>query len=164
MDNIVKSSPTYTIFNKKLGLSNNFYVKLFKKEDIKTLQYLAKKYSLQVLGHNEFMPLWVSLSCGRETPFNAMEASNIFFETGLFESAEPELLYYDLLLSIDTYFSDQWGIKNIGQYGGKPGVDIKAEQAWTISKGSKIRVAVFDHGFEMNHPDLVKMFMGQDLM
>ncbi len=74
----------------------------------------------------------------------------------MFAAAEPEFLYHDLLSSNDTYFNNQWGLRNTGQWGASGvGIDIKAEQAWAITTGSaNIRTAIFDHGFEMNHPDL----------
>jgi len=47
------------------------------------------------------------------------------------------------------------GLKNTGQYGtAYVGIDIKAEEAWGISTGSGVKVAIYDGGFEMNHPDL----------
>jgi subtilisin family serine protease len=154
-DGVVKVSPCYMVRNKKLGISNNFYVKLYRAADIDILTDLAKKYSLIVLGYNKFMPLWFTLSCTKETPYNTIEVSNIFYETKLFESSEPEFLYHDLAATNDPYFPNQWGLKNTGQNGGTTGIDIRAEQAWNITTGSSnIRVAVFDHGFEMTHPDL----------
>lgn len=160
-ESIVKVSPTYTFMDNKLGISNNFYVKLYRTDDVKILYDMAKNYSIQILGYNEFMPLWYTLSCTKETSFNAIEAANVFFESGLFESSEPEFLYHELLMSNDPYFSSQWGIKNIGQYDGTFGIDINVEEAWNITTGSSsIRVAVFDHGFEMNHPDLQNNVFG----
>ncbi|MGC9352717.1 MAG: S8 family peptidase [Mariniphaga sp.] len=160
-ESILKVSPTYTIMDKKLGISNNFYVKLYRTDDAKILYDMAKNYSIQILGYNEFMPLWFTLSCTKETSYNAIEAANVFFESGLFESSEPEFLYHDLVISNDPYFTSQWGLKNTGQYGGTPGIDINAEEAWNITTGSSnIRVAVFDHGFEMNHPDLQNNVFG----
>ncbi len=154
-DGVIKVSPTYTVRTKKLGVSNNFYVRLSKAGDVDILNNLAKKYSVQVLGYNQFMPLWYTLSCTKETPYNAIEAANYFYETNLFESSEPEFLYHDLAATNDPYFPNQWGLKNTGQNGGTSGIDIHAEQAWNITTGSSsIRVAVYDQGFEMNHPDL----------
>ncbi len=101
------------------------------------------------------MPLWFTLSCDRESLFNSIEMANLFYETGLFENSEPELLYHNLLLSNDQYFSNQWGLKNVGQHCNTSNIDIRAESAWNISTGSSnIRVAVFDQGVKMDHSDL----------
>ena len=160
-NNVIKVMPTYTVSSQKLGISNNFYVKLFKEEDRSKLFELARKYSIQILGYNEFMPLWFTLSCNQETSFNVIEAANLFYETGLFESAEPELLYHNLLASNDEYFLNQWGLKNTGQYCNTSNIDIRAESAWNITTGSpNIRVAIFDQGIKMDHPDLINNIYG----
>src|SRR5579885_1633287 len=55
----------------------------------------------------------------------------------------------------DTRFSEQWGLLNTGQAGGKAGDDIHAPQAWDVTKGSrKVVVSVMDTGIDYNHPDL----------
>ena len=54
----------------------------------------------------------------------------------------------------DPYFGDQWGLKNTGQSGGTSGIDIKACEAWQISTGKNITVAVVDMGIYFTHPDL----------
>ena len=160
-DNIVKVMPTYIVSGQKLGVSNNFYVKLFKEEDRNKLFDLAEKYSIEVLGYNEFMPLWFTLACGRESFLNPIEAANSFYETGLFESAEPELLYHNLLASNDQHFPNQWGLKNTGQHCNTSNIDIHAENAWSITTGSpNIRIAVFDQGIKMDHPDLINNIYG----
>lgn len=154
--NVIQVSPSFLVNGKKLSLSNNFYVKLHNIEDVDKLSKMVDKHFIRILGRNEYMPLWITLSCTKQTPMNAIEAANLFYESQLFEYAEPEFLYHDLQTTNDAYYSDQWGLKNTGQLGGTPNVDIHAESAWTITAGSpNIRVAVFDHGFEMNHPDLV---------
>ncbi len=51
-ESIIKVSPTYTIMDKKLGISNNFYVKLSKTNDVNILYDMAKNYSIQILGYN----------------------------------------------------------------------------------------------------------------
>jgi subtilisin family serine protease len=55
----------------------------------------------------------------------------------------------------DPGFSQQWSLKNSGQYGGTPGDDIGATTAWNAAAGaSTIVVAVIDSGIDYNHPDL----------
>ncbi|MDR2474899.1 MAG: S8 family serine peptidase [Bacteroidales bacterium] len=159
--NIIKVSPSFLINGKKLDLSNNFYVKLRTIDDIEKLSKMANEYFIQILGSNKYMPLWVTLSCTRQTPMNIIEVAKLFHESLLFEYVEPEFLYHDLLTTNDTYYNDQWGLKNTGQHGGTPNTDIHAESAWTVSTGSpNIRVAVFDQGIKMDHPDLINNIYG----
>ena len=51
----------------------------------------------------------------------------------------------------NSFYSDQWGLNNSSH----PNFDINAPEAWEISTGENIKVAVTDMGFELNHPDLV---------
>ncbi len=55
----------------------------------------------------------------------------------------------------DPQFSQTYGLHNGGQTGGKVGADIKAPEAWSLTKGSSnALVAVIDTGIDYNHPDL----------
>jgi subtilisin family serine protease len=163
MPGVIMASPCFVgSSGQRMGLSNNFYVKLKNPKDADLLYEQAKQQGIEVMGHNEFMPLWFTLSCGRGTKLNALQAANLFYETRLFESTEPAFMYHDLQASADPFFNNQWGLRNTGQWGASGvGIDIKAEQAWTITTGSpNIRTAIFDHGFEMNHPDLAAVTFG----
>lgn len=71
--------------------------------------------------------------------------------------AEPNYLIYNFQRnsltpdpSNNTYFGDQYALN-----GEMPLCDIHAREAWNISTGSNIKVAVIDWGFELQHPDLV---------
>lgn len=140
---------------KKIGLSNYFYVKLRDKGDFTRLQKMSEELGTVIVGQNKFMPLWYTLKCTEASPYNALETANRFYESGMFEHAEPDLMIDDVAhVPNDPLFADQWGLTNTGQYGGA-GIDIRAEGAWDITKGSRdVVVAVLDHGFEMNHPEL----------
>lgn len=52
----------------------------------------------------------------------------------------------------DVYFSQQWFLQNQGV--GNPRVDIRVQQAWKITKGEGVTVAVLDLGVDMKHPDI----------
>jgi hypothetical protein len=78
--------------------------------------------------------------------------------------AEPGIQYADPIrnrvtwrgtVPNDTYFSDQWGMRNNGQTGGTAGADISATKAWDITRGDSWGahvpvVAVIDNGFQQD--------------
>ena len=95
---------------------------------------------------------------------NSLQIANELYESGLFEYVEPNMFHFIQRNTVDTYFGQQWALKNTGQNIrdengvfkiGTSGIDIKAEQAWTITTGSpNVKVAVFDSGVDLTHPDL----------
>jgi subtilisin family serine protease len=161
---------------KDAGLSNLFYVKLRKNEDIKILDSLAQENGIKILGTNKFMPLWCTLSCDKNSKGNSLQMANVLYESGLFDAAEPDFIQdwslqtpleqqkkYSVTTNNpvlapptnDTYYSNQWHLSNTGQYGGTVGNDDHAEAAWTISQGNpNIIIGVLDAGIQLDHPDL----------
>lgn len=142
--------------SEKIGLSNYLMVKLKSVADFPILEQVANQYNLIIEGQNKFMRKWYSLSCTKNSSLDALHAANAMYETGLFEACEPDLMTDDEVDCVnDALFNNQWALQNTGQNGGTVGLDIHACNAWNTTKGrSDIIVAVLDHGFEMNHPDL----------
>ncbi|MCG8417141.1 MAG: S8 family serine peptidase [Proteobacteria bacterium] len=71
------------------------------------------------------------------------------------EYAEPNYLVHALRSPDDTSFHDLWSLRNTGQTGGTPGVDIGATAAWDTSIGSReVIVGVIDSGVDYRHSDL----------
>ena len=160
---IIKATPCFkNDYDNRVGMTNRFYVQLKNKTDEQLLYSLSELYGLEVLGKDTFIETWYTLACNKSNILNSLELANIFEESNLFASAEPEFMFYDLLSSNDTYYNDQWGFNNTGQHGEEyVGIDINVEDAWAISTGEGINVAIYDSGFEMNHPDLIDNVLGQ---
>ncbi|MEM6737410.1 MAG: S8/S53 family peptidase [Bacteroidota bacterium] len=163
--------------NEKIGLSNYFYVKLRSESDFDLLLKMARQTRTEIVGQNKFMPKWYTLKCTEMSSYNALQAANLFHESGQFYTSEPELLNNNLIDAIeevslnvdkmeelvpnDALYGSQWGLNNTGQYGGTVGTDINAEDAWDITKGvAGVVVTVLDDGIETNHPDLQKNVSG----
>ena len=65
------------------------------------------------------------------------------------------------LIPNDPYFSwqavepgYQWHLRNTGQNGGTPGIDLNVAVAWDQWRGSGVTLGVVDDGLETTHPDL----------
>jgi len=141
-------------YQNKISMSNFFYVKLKELADTTLLRKEAEREHAVIMWQNEFMPLWFTLSVTANSKHDAMMLSNRFYESGLFQYAEPDLFTdNDKNCVNDPFFGQQWGLNNTIQSGGTT-VDIKACAAWQISTGSNIIVAVFDEGILLTHPDL----------
>lgn len=155
--NIVYEGPYYRSQRNILtGLSHIFYVKLLKEGDFDILENLAKENHIKIIEKNKFMPLWYTMSCTKESKGNSLEMANIFYASKLFAASEPELMLENMIsCSNDTYYDNQWGLTNTGQYDGDAGVDIDICRAHGITTGSSSTiVAIIDDGVELNHPDL----------
>ena len=87
------------------------------------------------------------------TEENAIEYANRLSEIGDVVWAQPS--FWRSIHQLNPYYSSQWGLKNIGQYDGIPGIDINVTPAWEIATGTGVKVAVLDGGVDLTHPDLV---------
>ena len=137
----------------KIQLSNFFHVKLKEEKDVDLLKKMADQTGSSIIFQDASMPLWFTLGINGSSKMNALECANFFHESDLFQKGEPDLMADLLHCANDQYFGDQWGLKNTGKYGGTIGTDINICNAWSISTGANITVAVIDQGFELNHPD-----------
>lgn len=55
----------------------------------------------------------------------------------------------------DPYFKYQWPLKNVGQNGGKPNLDLNVEAAWEQGfTGKNVTTAIMDDGVDYMHLDL----------
>jgi len=74
--------------------------------------------------------------------------------------SESDKPFTELIPQNEPYFKYAWHLdasttkmNNVG-YTIDPNADIHVEEAWNITKGSNIRVAVIDDGFNINHEEL----------
>ena len=146
------------------ALTNRIIVRLKQEEDYAILQKSIETYKIEDVRQDEFENKTYLLNINHSSEKNAMQIANELYETGFFEYVEPDLMLFIRYGTNDTYFSDQWGLNNTGQYGGIAGMDIKATQAWTITTGNpNIKIAILDSGTDLTHPDLTgNLLQGYD--
>lgn len=150
-----------------IGISNIFYIKLKSSADYSILQERANAKGAIIEKQIPFMPLWYQLKLNPNSIENTLTLTSEFWETGLFEDIDPGFLFNfnndqnhqnntsnsstPTSCSNDTNFSALWGFNNTTN----PNIDINACQAWSITQGIGIKVAVTDNGIEKTHGDLV---------
>ncbi len=134
-----------------IATSNIFYIKLNNPSDLSLLQQTASQKGVTIIHQNQFMPLWYKLMVNANNPKTSLQLSNEFFETGLFADVDPAFMFHFRgNCTNDTDFGSLWGLNNSSN----PSIDINACNAWTITEGNGVKVAVLDQGVYKQHNDL----------
>jgi subtilisin family serine protease len=146
--------------NKTCTYGNEFVVKLKANTSFSVLQNLLGEFNCSIVQAYKFNSSTYILRAGERQSFDGVKAANLFFASGYFEYAEPNLTLHNGLnyTPNDPMYNLQWSLKNTGsvaQYSGTVGADMNVENAWNISMGSPtIKIAVVDEGVDLTHPDL----------
>ncbi len=84
-------------------------------------------------------------------------ANEISLQKGV-KFAHPDFLIQKQKRVLDPFYSKSWHLKNNGNtiegIYMKKGADINIEEAWKITKGKGINIAIFDDGIDIYHEDL----------
>lgn len=160
---VLYAHPCLVGINGKLSsYGNDFVVKLKTGTSLTQLNALISKYNCVMQRAYMFDDRTFILGAGVANAYDGLKMANIFFESNLFEFAEPDLEIYDAINTApnDPLYYLQWDHKNTGsadQHNGVPGADMNVENAWKITQGSSlISVAVIDEGVDTGHADLKK--------
>lgn len=123
----------------------------------KNIQSFISKYKMfgKIEEHSVFKGYYY-LYCNYDVAKNGndiFELCNTMFRYKDVEIIEP--CYNKLLKQNNPLFPIQWNLQNTGIVGGAiAGADMKVTNAWCISTGNNIKVAVIDDGVDLTHPDL----------
>src|SRR5690606_34399987 len=135
-------------------------------------------YQVDIINQNQFMPLWYTLRCNKNTTDHSLAIANQFYETGWFSIAEPDLFENRSSINI-AGVPPQIGANTVTEnldnypcFANDPLIDpltyyqwayfndyrINICDAWSITEGdSNIIVAVLNQGIEENHTDINNM-------
>lgn len=134
-----------------IPISDIFYVKLHKSSDLGQLRQTANQKNVSIVHQNSFMPLWYKLKLNTSNNKSSLKVCNEFYETGKFADVDPAFMFnFDNSCSNDSNFGDLWGLNNRSN----SNIDINICEAWSITEGNGISVAVLDQGVDKTHNDL----------
>lgn len=134
------------------GLTDQVYIKF---KYVSNLDSIKKIYFLKKLERSNFNNDVYVATLMKNPNKNAIEISRLLYESGKVVYAEPNFARLFISHTTDPYFAQEWALRNTGQFGGTVNADIRAIDAWNITKGSPcIKIAVLDEGVDLTHPDL----------
>lgn len=96
-----------------------------------------------------------------DDPAKTFEICKTLQNTEGVEFAHPDFLKQKKPRSVEPLYNELWHLENNGQFGGVIGADINIKDAWKITKGNDIKIAVIDGGFDLSHEDLKDALVAQ---
>lgn len=142
--------PVFINGDAELVFNDEFFVQTNSIEEIEN-SLKEYNYSLRPIGRINSTYLIKIPSLSYPDNFALLEKLK---KNKLFGLVEPNFISYSKAHTADPYYSYQWGIKNTTQLGGTNDADSDVEEAWTYSTGLGAKIAVFDVGVQLDHPDL----------
>tara|TARA_B110000879_G_C11169858_1_gene513043 strand:- start:1544 stop:3469 length:1926 start_codon:yes stop_codon:yes gene_type:complete len=134
-----------------IQISNIFYIKLYKASDLSQLEQTTSQKNVSIVNQNSFMPLWYKLKLNTNNNKTSLQVCNEFYETGKFADVDPAFMFkFNNSCSNDSDFGSLWGLNNTNN----SDIDINICDAWTITEGNGVSVAVLDQGIDKTHNDL----------
>jgi subtilisin family serine protease/subtilisin-like proprotein convertase family protein len=117
----------------------------------KDIDQLNKETGVEIIEKDRLAPNQYTLKV--KDPKETFAIANKYHESHLTEFAEPN--FFSEIKKASIPYFEQWHLCNTGQHNGLAGEDVKAKEAWGLTKGSpNITVAIIDDGVDLNHPDL----------
>ncbi|KAL3883504.1 hypothetical protein ACJMK2_029761 [Sinanodonta woodiana] len=90
-----------------------------------------------------------------ELPIREINDNSVYYRVPLEKIVARDEIPTEVIEHSDPYYKDQWYLENLGQTGGKRGIDINVAQVWEHGfTGKGIVVSVLDDGIDHSHPDL----------
>lgn len=124
--------------------------------DRSTALVTLRQHGLRVVSEPDYSPGSLIVEPAGSDPESILRALAALTGAPGVKSAGPLLGRYHQkhLVPNDTFFAQQWHLKNTGQGGGKTGSDMRVENVWNTYRGNGIRIGIVDDGLDILHPDL----------
>lgn len=133
------------------------YVELEAGVDAEAFNRLLDEYGLEVMTVDEQIQNAYVLRLTSASTKNPIKIAAGLRKSGLVKLAEPDFSMRMALAAYrpsDSLFSSQWHLENQGGIGLTAGADVKAPDAWEITRGDRsILVCIMDDGIQTDHPD-----------
>lgn len=148
---LAKDSPST-----KYTLTDTIIVK-FKPEYLDHIMEIIDEYGLVI--QKQYTPEKYLLKVTSAAKKNPVKVANKLMADGKVEYADVNMItkFMRMYIPDDSLFKDQWHLSTSTPAADiKDVADISASEAWELTRGKReIVVAVFDDGFDLEHPDFI---------
>jgi len=130
---------------------------LLRLSDPAVAEQIADAADLRITFRPDYAPGYVVVESRRAGVASGLEAMSRLNGRQGVVSAAPLLARQQtkkVTIPNDTYFSEQWHLRNTGQGGGTSGADAAVTTAWDTYQGGGVTIGVVDDGVQFTHPDL----------
>jgi len=118
---------------------------------------ILAKFGLEVLTELDYVPHGYTVRVTEASKENPLKMAAKLTRNKAVQAAEPDLSFQISLkqhVPTDPLYPQQWHLNNPGGVGLLAGADVKAQEAWEQTRGSRdIAVCVMDDGFDLGHPE-----------
>lgn len=97
-------------------------------------------------------------------PWQAVDAAAALRAAGTNADVVLARVYERMAAPDDPFFGRQWHLRNTGQQGSVPGVDVNILNAWDITKATGVNVVVVDDSMEIQDSDATPETGHEDLV
>lgn len=118
---------------------------------------ILEEFGLEVLEDLDFLANGHTVRLTQASRENPLKIAAKLQDRPEIRTAEPDLSFRISFKHVpdDSLYHEQWHLKNRGSsLGLAQGADVKAEEAWDITRGSQeVVICIMDDGFDLGHPD-----------
>ncbi|KAK3584435.1 hypothetical protein CHS0354_017715 [Potamilus streckersoni] len=94
-----------------------------------------------------------------ELPIREITDNSVYYRVPLEQIVARDEIPTQTIEHSDPFYKDQWYLENLGQTGGKRGIDMNVAKVWEYGfTGKGVVVAVLDDGIDHSHPDLKRNY------
>jgi subtilisin family serine protease len=139
-----------------LVVTDEFIVRFAEGLNLDEIDEINRRYGAEIVRKVKYSPRTFVLRAKDSSELEVLRLANAYYENEDVVFAQPNFVADKgkRFTPNDPYYNRQWHLRNVGQEGAIPGIDVDASRAWDLTRGSPdVIIAVIDNGIDFTHED-----------
>ncbi|GAB4263231.1 MAG: hypothetical protein Kow0092_14030 [Deferrisomatales bacterium] len=137
--------------------TDTIYLELDPEAEPDQINELLREHALELMPADDGTPHAFVARLTSQSRANPIKIANALRKSPAVVLAEPDFsmkIQFTAYRPADPLFPSQWHLENRGGFGLTAGADVRAPDAWEITRGDRaVVVCVMDDGVQVDHPD-----------